>query len=184
MNTRQLSVLFLATTIVALAAGGSASGMGADDLVAVGTCTGETIELNGSEKRMLDLHNQTRADHGLGPQCADPVLTQAARAHSQQMLDEGYFSHDSFNGETFEARLEDFGYTSEGYSYWEYGENIAWGTGPKAQADDRFEEWMGSPEHRDNILNGGFSEIGIGARTGGSQDDTGMMYTADYGTRR
>ncbi|MDQ3438306.1 MAG: hypothetical protein M3491_13435, partial [Actinomycetota bacterium] len=74
MNTRRLSVLFLATTIVAiLSAGGSAFGMGADDLVAVGTCTGETIELNGSEKRMLDLHNQTRADHGLQPLCADPA---------------------------------------------------------------------------------------------------------------
>ena len=89
MNTRHLSVLFLATTIVALAAaGGSAFGMGAD-LVAVGTCTGETIELNGKEKRMLDLHNQTRADNGLQPLCADPTLTQAARAHSQQMLDGG-----------------------------------------------------------------------------------------------
>jgi uncharacterized protein YkwD len=183
MNTRHLSVLFLATTIVALAAaGGSAFGMGAD-LVAVGACTGETIELNGNEKRMLDLHNQTRADHGLQPLCADPTLTQAARAHSQQMLDGGYLGHDSPDGGTFEARLEDFGYTSEGYSYWAYGENIAWGTGSKALADDRFEEWMGSAEHRDNILEGDFSEIGIGARTGETYD-AGTTYTADFGTRR
>ena len=40
------------------------------------------------------------------------------------MLDGGYLGHDSLDGETFEARLEDFVYTSEGYSYWAYGENI------------------------------------------------------------
>ena len=43
---------------------------------------------------------------------------------------------------------------------------------------------MGSPEHRDNILNGDFSEIGVGARTGETYDAAGTMYTADFGTRR
>src|SRR5918997_1530656 len=159
MNTRRLSVLFLAIAIVAiLAAGGSALGKGADHIT-VGTCTGETIELNGYEKRMLDLHNQTRADHGLQPLCADPALTQAARAHSQEMLDDGYFGHDSFDGETTDARLADFGYASEGYSYWAYGENIAWGKGDKSLPDDRFEEWMANPDHRPNILSEDFDEI-------------------------
>ncbi len=131
---------------------------------------------------MLDLHNQTRADHRLQPLCADPTLKQAARplpADARRRLPRPRFP----DGETFEARLEDFGYTSEGYSYWAYGENIAWGTGPKALADERFEEWMGSPEHRDNILEGDFSEIGIGARTGETYD-AGTTYTTDFGTRR
>src|SRR5215212_10490521 len=117
MHTRHLSVLFLTTmVIVALAAEGSALGKGTD-LITLETCTGETIELNGYENRMLDLHNQTRADQGLQPLCVNPALTQAARAHSQEMLDDGYFGHDSFNGETTDARLVDFGYAPEGYSY-------------------------------------------------------------------
>src|SRR4051794_34478820 len=185
MNARHLSVLLLATMIiVVLAVGGSASGKEADTtLITVDTCTGETTELSGYEKRMLDLHNQTRSDHGLQPLCVNPALTQAARAHSQEMLDEDYFGHDSFDGESFEARLGDFGYAPDGYSYWAYGENIAWGQGNKALPDDRFEEWMGSAEHRDNILNGDFSGIGVGARPGETYD-AGTMYTADFGTRR
>jgi Cysteine-rich secretory protein family len=112
MNTRHLSVLFLATIIiVALAAEGLALGKGADTIL-VEACTGESIELNGYENRMLDLHNQIRADHGLQSLCVNPALTQAARAHSQQMLDDGYFGHNSFDGETFKDRLEDFGYPS------------------------------------------------------------------------
>jgi uncharacterized protein YkwD len=65
-----------------------------------GTCTGETIELNGHEKRMLDLHNLTRFDYGLQPLCVHPALTEAARAHSQEMLDGDYFGHASLDGGT------------------------------------------------------------------------------------
>ena len=42
---------------------------------------------------------------------------------------------------------------------------------------------MGSAEHRDNILDEDFSEIGIGARTGETYE-AGTTYTADFGTRR
>jgi uncharacterized protein YkwD len=59
MNARHQSVLVLATiTIVVLSVGGSTSGKEADTtLITVDTCTGETTELSGYEKRMLDLHN-------------------------------------------------------------------------------------------------------------------------------
>jgi uncharacterized protein YkwD len=184
MNTRHPSVLFLAMAIVVLAVGASATGQEEPDAgsVAVGTCTGETIDLNSHEKRMLDLHNLTRADYGLQPLCVHPALTGAARAHSQEMLDGGFFGHESLDGGNAGGRLEGFGYTSYDYSYWEIGENIAWGTGRKALPDDRFDEWMGSSEHWPNILSEDFQEIGIGVRTGESYDD-GTMYTADFGTR-
>ena len=53
MYTRHPSVLFLAMVIVVLAVGASASGQeeSYDGSVSVGACTGETIELNGYEKR-------------------------------------------------------------------------------------------------------------------------------------
>ena len=184
MNTRHLWTMSLAAMLViVLTVGGSASGQEYDaGSATVETCTGEPIQLSGYEKRVLDLHNWTRADYGLQPLCVHPDLTEAARAHSQEMLDGDYFGHASLDGGTSGGRLEGFGYTSYGYSYWAIGENIAWGTGRKALPDDRFDEWMGSSEHWPNILSEDFQEIGIGVRTGESYD-AGTMYTADFGTR-
>ena len=183
MNKRHLLMMSpAAMVIIVLIVGGSASGQ-EYDTAAVETCTGESIQLSGDEKRVLDLHNWTRAEYGLRPLCLHPVLTEAARTHSQEMLDVGYFGHESSDGRTAEGRLEGFGYTSSGYSYWTIGENIGWGTGYKGLPDHRFEEWMASSDHRPNILSEDFDEIGVGVRAGHSYDD-GTMYTADFGTRR
>jgi len=170
--------------VIVLIVGGSASGQEYDaEFVTIETCTGETIQLSGYEKRVLDLHNWTRAEYALQPLCVDSALTEAARAHSQEMLDGDFFGHESEGGGTTEARLEEFGYTSYGYSYWAIGENIGWGTGYKGRPDHRFNEWMASSDHYPNILSEDFDEIGIGVRAGHSYDD-GTMYTADYGIRR
>ena len=151
----------------------------------VKTCTGGTIELNGNEKRTLELHNETRVDRGLPRLCVHPVLMKAARAHSQEMLDKDYFSHDSYNGETAEERLQRFGYTPRGYTYYKIGENIAWGSGSYGSPERIFESWMNSQGHRENILDKGFRQVGIGVRTGTYRDYEGTaMYTVDFGTRR
>ena len=184
MKIQYASVVFLATAFaLVLAVGGVTSAQeAADALVPVETCTGETIELTGDEKRTLDLHNQTRAGNGLSPLCVHPVLTESARAHSQEMLDEGYFGHESHDGEVMEDRIERFGYTSAGYSYWAIGENVGWGTGPLSTPESRFEEWMDSPDHQPNILSESFTEVGIGVLGSGTQD-VGKTYTVDFGTR-
>ena len=41
------------------------------------------------------------------------------------MLDKDYMEHNSFNGESIRHRLERFGYTFGGYTFYLYGENIA-----------------------------------------------------------
>ena len=158
-------------------------------LSTVKTCSDGTIELNSSEKQTLLLHNRARADRGLPRLCVDPKLTKAARAHSQEILDRDYFFHDSHNGETSGERLERFGYTSRGYSYYTVGENIAWGNGPSGSPGSIFESWMNSSGHKANILNKDFRQIGIGARMGafdynGDTYEGTTMYTVDFGTRR
>ncbi|MDP9486648.1 MAG: CAP domain-containing protein [Actinomycetota bacterium] len=154
-------------------------------LVSVKTCGGGSIDLNTTEKRTLDLHNQTRAGNGLPALCVQPTLTKAARAHSQEMLDKDYFSHNSYNGETSGARLKRFGYTLAGYSYYTVGENIAWGSGSSGSPDAIFKSRMNSTGHKANILNKNFREIGIGARTGTYKNYAGAtMYTVDFATRR
>ena len=60
-------------------------------LSTVKTCRCGTIELNAAEKRLLDLHNQTHTGYGLPPLCVRPDITDAARTHSQDMLNK-YFS--------------------------------------------------------------------------------------------
>ena len=43
-----------------------------------------------------------------------PSLERASRSHSCEMLRREYFSHSSYNGESFAARLRRFGYTTSG----------------------------------------------------------------------
>ena len=167
-------------------------------LVTVETCTGGSIELKSIEKRTLELHNQTRAAKGLPLFCVHPLLTRAARAHSKDMLERDYFSHDtrddtetsSDEHKTFGERVRSFGYDQEGYRYYTIGENIAWGSGPLGSPTNIFKAWMNSPGHEANILNENFREIGIGARKGtfcpksNECYSDAIMYTVDFGTRR
>jgi uncharacterized protein YkwD len=147
----------------------------------VTSCDGKSLYLNAYEKSTYELHNQTRASNGLATLCVHEALTQAAQYHSQDMIDKGYFSHNSYDGESYSARLERFGYDS----YEEVGENIAWGTGTNAYPDSTFQSWMNSSEHQENILSPNYREVGIGTATGECEGYSGCtMYTVDFGVRR
>ncbi len=172
------SLATIATVAVAVV---DASEAGAA-LTTVETCDGGAIDLTNNEKQTLDLHNQVRTNEGLSAFCVHPALTEAARAHSEEMLNKGYFSHRSFGDETLVARLERFGYTFSGYSYWAYAENIGQGAGLLGTPEGIFEYWMNSDEHNVNIFNEDFQEVGIGVRDTGSEGGT-AMYTVDFGVR-
>lgn len=147
----------------------------------VTSCDGESLHLNAYEKSTYELHNQTRASNGLATLCVHRALTQAAQYHSQEMIDKGYFDHNSYDGESFSARLERFGYDS----YEEVGENIAWGSGTNAYPDSIFQFWMNSSEHQENILSPNYREVGIGTATGECEGYSGCtMYTVDFGVLR
>ena len=68
------------------------------------TCDGGTIALDAGEKRLLELHNRARTRRGLKPLCVHPALSDAARAHSQEMLRRNFISHESLDGETVRER--------------------------------------------------------------------------------
>jgi uncharacterized protein YkwD len=145
----------------------------------VKTCSGGNIDLGDKEERTLVLHNETRADHGLEPLCINPVLTRAARSHSREMVEKGYFSHYSEDGEGVGARLRRFGYD------WSVcGENLAGGYGNPEEPDSIFELWTNSTHHRANILDRRFRQVGVGTYTGtykGIEEYT--MYTVDFGSQ-
>jgi uncharacterized protein YkwD len=155
-------------------------------LVNVRTCDGGTFALNVAEKEMFDLHNETRTAHGLGPLCLSSVLTTAARARSQDMLNRDYFSHYTPGGVTVIGQLQRKGYySSEPGDYQMLGENIAMG-GDGSDEDTPehlFTGLMQSEGHRENILRGEFEEVGVGARSGTYQqyDDISTIYTTVFG---
>jgi uncharacterized protein YkwD len=51
----------------------------------VAACGGGNANLSAEEKKMLDLHNRTRAERGLPKFCVHPNLQRAAR-HSKEMI--------------------------------------------------------------------------------------------------
>src|SRR5215212_9655377 len=157
-------------------------------LVNVRTCDGGTFALNIAEKKVFELHNETRTAYGLDPLCLSPVLTQAARARSEDMLNRDYFSHYTPGGVTVIDQLRRQGYY--GYHPGDYhilGENISLGGDFAAHdtPEHRFAGWMHSPGHRENILRREFDEVGVGARSGTYQvyDDTSTIYTTVFGGR-
>ena len=151
----------------------------------VETCGGGTIRLNAQEKRILELHNETRKERDLEPLCVQRALTEAARAHSREMVRKDYFSHASYGGASLVERLRRHGYTTGGYRSWRVAGNIAWGNGPYGNPEHVFDGWMASESHRPHILSEGFRQIGVGTYTGkykGYRDAT--AYTAEFGVRR
>ena len=107
------------------------------------------------EQAMLRLLNELRARHGRAPLRPSATLGAAARHHSRDMHERGYFSHATLGtGEGPGERAVAHGFPNLGV-----GENIAWDWGsPEAT----FRSLVDSPGHRDNMLGQGYRAVGIG----------------------
>jgi uncharacterized protein YkwD len=130
--------------------------------------------------------NRVRAQHGLAPLRPSPKLNAAASQHSREMARVGYFSHNSADGSAFWRRIQHF-YSSTGYGSWSVGENLLWSS-PDVDAAGAIKMWMGSPEHRANLLNPSWREVGLSAVHSDSAPGTyhGLgvtIVTTDFGAR-
>lgn len=113
------------------------------------------------EKAVIESTNSLRAGLHVSPLVLDPILSDIARGHSEEMLAHRYFSHDSPNQlcKTVRDRLRyghRFCLTS--------AENLH-----RCQGYDRgrlgrlaVSSWMESPGHHRNMVNGRFNRIGVG----------------------
>lgn len=107
--------------------------------------------------------NQSRRDDGKGELFLDPVLSEIARAHSRRMRDEGFFGHDDPAGAGLVDRLR-----AAGVGFSLAGENLALVDGVSDPARSSHDLLMSNPQHRGNILDGRYTEVGIGvAQRGG-----------------
>ncbi len=106
------------------------------------------------ESEVVRLVNEARKQNGLSPLTTNWELSRVARYKSQDMVDKRYFSHTSPTyGSPFDM-MKAFG-----ISYRTAGENIAYG---QRTPQEVVNAWMNSPGHRANILNGSFTQIGVG----------------------
>src|SRR5215218_8347877 len=130
----------------------------------------------------LCLLNGERADHGLAPLAPNRRLAAAATAYARDLVAGSYFSHTARDGSGLLDRIERTGYVRRDAG-WVLGENLAWGTGGLATPGSIMQAWMGSPGHRENILNAEFREVGIGVVTGNpaQADGHGATYATEFG---
>jgi uncharacterized protein YkwD len=131
--------------------------------------------------------NGTRARRGLVALRLAPSLSAAALNHSREMAKNGYFDHKSADGSSFWKRVERY-YPQGRAQMWSVGENLLWSS-PGIDAPGALQMWMASPEHRKNMLDPRWREIGIStlhvnAAPGFYQGLEVTLVTADFGVRR
>lgn len=117
------------------------------------------------EEQMYELVNRDRADpanhaetHGQAlPLRWNEQLAAVARAHSLDMLNNRYFGHQDPEGRTVATRVE-----AAGMAWQSVGENLALSASVTRAEAAFMNEPRFTQNHRANILNSTFTEIGIG----------------------
>jgi uncharacterized protein YkwD len=140
-RTRTLLVTVLATAAISGLAG-TTNAQASVSAAPVGSGTSVAYV-----NRIVTLLNAQRAAHGLRPLIVSPCATRFASPWSTHMAATNTLVHQSLA-----PMLRCPARTA--------GENIAYGN---VTADQMMTMWMNSPGHRANILNPGFTRVGVGA---------------------
>lgn len=108
----------------------------------------DDIDLN----RLWKLVNIERATAKLAPLMLDVKLEQSAQAKCNDMVARNYWSHNTPDGKEPWMFFD-----HANVNYEKAAENLAYGQSTAAKT---VEQWMSSPEHRTNILDRSFTEVG------------------------
>jgi uncharacterized protein YkwD len=111
-----------------------------------------------AESQVVALTNDLRQQHGCAPLVVSPALSVAAQQHSQEMADNNYFSHIDLSGHNPSWRALLAGSAGSAGA-----ENIAAGyTTAEEVVMAWYNETPPNDGHRQNLLNCGLTEVGIG----------------------
>ncbi|MBX2883403.1 MAG: CAP domain-containing protein [Granulosicoccus sp.] len=136
--------------------------------------------LSDIERQLLNAHNEARSQPrncGSESYAAVPPLAwscqlrDASEAHSEDMQIHNFFSHTGSDGGSAGDRI-----TTEGYTWRQWGENIAAGYGT---VDSVMQGWLDSPGHCSNIMNATATEMGA-ARVSGEGSQYSSYWTAVF----
>jgi len=124
----------------------------------------KVLGMNDRELEIIRLINEYRVSNGLHPLMLDPILSMAARFHSHEMMDLGYFAHRSPVTGSSGDRAEMFGHVN--MHDWVTGahENITTMSDPAGAV----ENFINSPGHRAALIAEDFLSIGVGIGGGGT----------------
>ena len=132
---------------------------------------------NISTEKLIQLTNQQREQDNLNIVVESPKLDAAAELKLEDMVSKDYFAHTSPQGVTPWYFLR-----KVGYEYQSAGENLALNF---SDTDKLQTAWMASTEHKENILNPKFTEIGIADKEvvfDGKESNVVVEYFADPAT--
>jgi len=132
----------------------------------------EPSDLTSLEADLLAQVNRVRSDHHLVPLVRRSDLDRVALAHSIDMAQRGYFSHQSPEGANPVDRLRHHRVTDMRLA----AENL----GKTTQSDPSTQivrSWLQSPDHRSNLLAPALNFTGIGIAPGA---DGSLIYTQVY----
>lgn len=123
---------------------------------------------------LLNQTNLERKKHKLSSLTINEQLTEAAQAKADDMVRKDYWSHNSPDGKTPWSFI-----SGSGYQYQTAGENLAYGF---RGAKETVKGWMNSPDHRDNILNSTYQEVGFGVASTPDYQNNGpaTVVVAEY----
>ncbi len=123
---------------------------------------------------VVELTNDSRGDSSLGQLRRNATLDAAAELKAEHMAEYGYFAHYAPDGTSPWHWFDE-----AGYNYIHAGENLAVHF---TDSDEVVEAWMKSPTHRENILNGNYTEIGVGTAKGQYQGYPTVFVVQLFGT--
>lgn len=151
MTQRHLSRVLLSFLLVSVA---SCSGGG----LALGPTT-PSVNIEGVEFASFTLVNEERMSTAVAPELSRAErVAQLARDYSQQMRDEGFFSHSGPDGMTLKKRL-----LEAGIEFRTAAENLAKVTNSVDPAAFAHTLLLQQPQHRDNMLDSKYELLGVGA---------------------
>jgi uncharacterized protein YkwD len=182
---RWLCVVPLVVGALLLGAPGFAGSAAADACHRYGSAHPDSISTQHAERAIICLLNKKRHSHGKPSLQASAKLADAANRHSNYMENHHCFDHVCGGEASIDSRLRSVGYLGGTLLRWSWGENIAWGEHSYGTPRRIVKAWMNSPEHRANILNGTFRDIGVGIVWGTPHraHARGGIYTTDFGYR-
>lgn len=128
-----------------------------------------------SPQALLDGTNHQRLQAGESNLELNAQLTAAAQAKANDMAKRNYWSHVTPDGQQPWSFI-----ATSGYNYQSAGENLAYGFGTSSQI---VTAWMHSAEHRANIMNRAYKDVGFAVANTPNYQGTGpeTIVVAMYG---
>ncbi len=140
--------------------------------ISIGNETPQTQEL-------LKQINNARATNGISPVTENSLLDKSAKLKADDMIAKNYWSHNAPDGTQWMSFIQQVG-----YAYSAAAENLSYGQYRYYPEQTIVNNWLNSPEHKENMLNGRYTEIGIAiekAQSFNGQQDVWVIVT-HYGT--